>query len=187
MADVEISYNNSTIVSLNDSITEILETAGTFLDDDITVTYTKPGGGLKYETGSFTLTSNTTDKASVGNGIPHGLGVAPDVVIVWQETYDDSNVPTVQVNAGYVYLKRIMDMKQRLSSSATSSNSFYASFTIAANSTVGMAFTGPTSTSYMPGSSNQPSSTEFFLYKTGNSNYWRSGVAYKYFVAEKWW
>ena len=45
MADVEIKYNNSTIASLNDSGTEVLETNGTFLTDDITVEYTKPSGG----------------------------------------------------------------------------------------------------------------------------------------------
>ena len=45
MADVEIKYNNSTVASLNDSGTEVLETNGTFLTDDITVEYTKSGGG----------------------------------------------------------------------------------------------------------------------------------------------
>lgn len=45
MADVEISYNNSVIASLSDSGTEVLETNGTFLLDDITIIYTKSGGG----------------------------------------------------------------------------------------------------------------------------------------------
>lgn len=45
MADVEISYNNSVIASLNDSGTEVLETNGTFMADDVTITYTKSGGG----------------------------------------------------------------------------------------------------------------------------------------------
>jgi hypothetical protein len=45
MADVEIKYNNATIASLNDSGTEVLETNGTFLTDDITVEYTKSSGG----------------------------------------------------------------------------------------------------------------------------------------------
>lgn len=44
MADVEIKYNNATIASLNDSGTEVLETKGTYLTDDITVEYTKSGG-----------------------------------------------------------------------------------------------------------------------------------------------
>ena len=45
MPDVEITYNNSTIVSMSDSGTEVLETSGTYLTDDITVQYTKSGGG----------------------------------------------------------------------------------------------------------------------------------------------
>lgn len=45
MADIEIKYNNSTIASLSDSGTEVLETSGTFLTDDITIDYVKSGGG----------------------------------------------------------------------------------------------------------------------------------------------
>ena len=47
MADVEIKYNNATIASLSDSGTEVLETNGTFLTDDITVEYTKSGGAVQ--------------------------------------------------------------------------------------------------------------------------------------------
>lgn len=43
MADVEINYNNSTIVSLNDSATEVLETSGKYMTDDVTIQYTKQG------------------------------------------------------------------------------------------------------------------------------------------------
>lgn len=45
MADVDISYNNSVIASLSDSGTEVLETNGKYMTDDITVSYTKSGGG----------------------------------------------------------------------------------------------------------------------------------------------
>ena len=40
MADVEIKYNNSTIITLVDSTTEVLETSGKMLTDDITIEYT---------------------------------------------------------------------------------------------------------------------------------------------------
>lgn len=67
MADVEIKYNNSTIASLNDSGTEVLETKGTFLTDDITVEYTKSGGGggsssyeLLYRTEAVASTTSTS-------------------------------------------------------------------------------------------------------------------------------
>lgn len=38
MADGEIKYNNATIAPLNGSGTEALETNGTYLTDDITIT-----------------------------------------------------------------------------------------------------------------------------------------------------
>lgn len=60
MADVEIKYNNATIASLNDSGTEVLETNGTFLTDDITVEYTKSGGGGVSPSGSLNITNNGT-------------------------------------------------------------------------------------------------------------------------------
>ena len=41
MADVEIKYNNTTIASLNDSGSEVLETNGKLCEDDITVSYTR--------------------------------------------------------------------------------------------------------------------------------------------------
>lgn len=47
MADVTISYGGQTIASLSDSGTEVLETSGTFLTDDITIDYVKSGGGTK--------------------------------------------------------------------------------------------------------------------------------------------
>lgn len=45
MADVTIKYGGQTIVGLSDSGTEVLETSGTFLTDDITIDYVKSGGG----------------------------------------------------------------------------------------------------------------------------------------------
>lgn len=83
MADLEITYNNSTIVSLSDSATEVLETNGTFMADDITVKYTKSSavktthvesssttGGYTYVDGngtaqSITLNPSTTLNADV--------------------------------------------------------------------------------------------------------------------------
>lgn len=143
------------------------------------------GSGLKYKIGDFTLTSSVAYNTLTG--ITHNLGVVPKCVIVWQDTYDDDNVPTEQVNAGYVYLDRIIDMKQRLTSSISYSTSIYCSFAIAANSTVGVNVGGPTSDSYMPKAATKPTAEKLFLYSTGPNNRWRSGVDYHYFVAEGWW
>lgn len=143
------------------------------------------GSGLKYEVGDFTIAEDTNATTPVG--ITHGLGVTPACVIIWQSTYTDENIPTVQVNAGYVFLNRIMDIKQRASSSSSIQNSFYAYFSIGANTTVGSAFNSPSSSSYALSQGDLPTSEKFFLNKIGGSNYWRAGVQYHYFVSEAWW
>ena len=57
MADVEIKYNNSTIVSLSDSGTEVLETDGKICEDDITIAYTKIDTLADYINNGKTYTS----------------------------------------------------------------------------------------------------------------------------------
>lgn len=47
MADVEVSYENTLIKSLSATGQAVLHTAGKYCDDDITIDYTKPGGGLQ--------------------------------------------------------------------------------------------------------------------------------------------
>lgn len=43
--DVTITYNGETIAAMSDSGSQTLQTRGKFLTDDITIGYTKPGGG----------------------------------------------------------------------------------------------------------------------------------------------
>lgn len=45
MADVELTYKGATIGTLSASGTLTMETAGKYCEDDITLTYTSPGGG----------------------------------------------------------------------------------------------------------------------------------------------
>ena len=42
MADIEVTYNNNTIVELSESGTKTLKTAGKYCEDDITVIYDQP-------------------------------------------------------------------------------------------------------------------------------------------------
>lgn len=46
MADVEISYSGNVIASLSASGTKTLLTSGKYCEDDITVEYVSPGGGV---------------------------------------------------------------------------------------------------------------------------------------------
>lgn len=69
MADVEIKYNNATIASLSDSGTEVLETNGTYLTDDIAVEYTKPTPNLQSKTTTPTTSSRTITADSGYDGL----------------------------------------------------------------------------------------------------------------------
>lgn len=103
MADVEISYNNSVIASLNDSGTEVLETNGKLCTDDITVAYTKSGGGggLGYETGAWTPTEDTND-ATISFANVHTS--APFHVLLYdnQTTIFNQNDVAVQVIDSFI-------------------------------------------------------------------------------------
>lgn len=144
------------------------------------------GGGLKYDVGDFTLASDE-QHIKTANGIAHNLGEVPKCVIIWQTTYTDDNIPAVQVNSGYVFLDRIMDMKQRLTSSASTQDSFFALLSCGANTTVGISFGGPTSATYMLSTEYKPSAEKLGLPNNGASARWRTGVQYHYFVSEAWW
>ena len=61
MADVEVSYENTLIKSLSASGQAVLHTAGKYCDDDITIDYTAPGGGVPVVIASGTMTGTGTN------------------------------------------------------------------------------------------------------------------------------
>ena len=66
MPDVEITYNNSTIASMSDSGTEVLETIGKFLTDDITVDFTQGGNAtVTVSLGNTTVTTMSSTSTEV--------------------------------------------------------------------------------------------------------------------------
>jgi len=67
--NVTISYNGDTIASLSDSGTEVLETNGTYLTDDITIDYTKPTPNLQSKTTTPTTSSQTITADSGYDGL----------------------------------------------------------------------------------------------------------------------
>lgn len=54
MADVTITYAGNEIAAMNDTGTKTLETQGKYCTDDITVSYTKSGGGGSSQVFIFT-------------------------------------------------------------------------------------------------------------------------------------
>ena len=185
MADVTVTYKGSPIIELSDSGSKSIDTAGFFCDANILLQYVKSGGsGLSYKTGTFTLEADTTAQSPVPS-VNHNLGEVPRLVLVWTEDYSQDAMPAANLNGGYFMCKDLFsDLKTTLTSSATASWNVYVPFLI--NATRGVTETPPTSTTYWPGSSRQPTSTQFFLPYTGGSNYWRAGVTYKYLVVGDW-
>ena len=61
MADVEIAYKGATIATMDDSGTKTLLTNSTWCEDDITIQYTKSGGG---GTSNYTITVSLTNPIS---------------------------------------------------------------------------------------------------------------------------
>lgn len=139
------------------------------------------GGGLAYDTGTFTVSSDKNADFTVS----HGLGKAPDVVIVWTEDYDDSHLPQYDdtTAVGFIYLKRIIDMAQQLSTTNKTANSFYVVLIVAGGKDkIHITTPGVANLSY-----NTAPTASVFTVKKVNATYYRSGITYKYFVSEKWW
>lgn len=74
--DVVVSYNNAEIASMTDSGTKTLETGGKYCADDITITYTKSGGGSTPKTCTVTIDENHIVCSNFSNGAPSGTYVA---------------------------------------------------------------------------------------------------------------
>lgn len=163
MADVEIKYNNSTIASLNDSGTEVLETNGTFLTDDITVEYTKPSAPtptLQSKSVSYTPTTSqqtasvTADAGYDGlsavnvtvNAMPSGTAGTPTATKGTASNNSISVTPSVTNTAGYisggtingtavtVSASELVSGTKAITSSGTTDVTNYASASVAAGS-----------------------------------------------------
>lgn len=110
MADVEIKYNNATIASLSDSGTEVLETNGTYLTDDIAVEYTKPTPNLQSKSASPTTSSQTitADSGYDGlssvtvNAMPSGTAGTPTATKGTVSSNSISVTPSVTNTSGYI-------------------------------------------------------------------------------------
>lgn len=141
------------------------------------------GSGLKYDAGTFTIPSDNNGNPAIW--INHSLGETPDFVMIWTEAYSTTSPPAADLNAGYIYAKALVNMQQQFTSSQFGNYPLFIWLVINASGRIQAL--QPGSTSYAPSSGTQPTATQFPLIRRGNSNYWRAGVTYKYFVSEKWW
>ena len=142
------------------------------------------GAGLAYGMGEFVLDADV--KALDPPSLPHNLGEIPEFILVWTDDFaglSEENPAEQQCNLGYVWLKNLTGMLQRLTTAAAgdaltvnliSNNADYRIQVISPNSAV-----------YL---TKQPTAEGFGLNQmAGNNYYWRAGVTYKYFVSKAWW
>ena len=140
------------------------------------------GAGLAYDMGEFVLDADTKGfKLS----LPHNLGEIPEFILVWTDDFaglSEGNPAAQQCNLGYVWLKNLTGMLQRLTTAATGD-----SLTVNFNLMSGdyrIQPIAPNSAVYL---AEQPTAEYFGLNQLSASCYWRAGVTYKYFVSKAWW
>ena len=142
------------------------------------------GNGLPYDMGEFVLDADVQLKI----GINHNLGEVPEVVVVWTDDFADLTEEnpspySTTTNLGFIWLRGLTGLSQRLTSAATSENGIIINGYLS-NGEYRANFTNPMSVAYTP---ELPTTTQFYAPYTGNKYYWRAGVKYKYFVAKAWW
>lgn len=140
------------------------------------------GEGLKYDMGEFVLDA---DVKILNPSLPHNLGEIPEFILVWTDDFaglSEENPAGQQCNLGYIWLKNLTGMLQRLTTAAAGD-----SLTVNFNLVSGGYRIYP----IMPNSAvyltQQPTAEYFGLNQLSASFYWRAGVTYKYFVSKAWW
>ena len=143
------------------------------------------GGGLKYETGIFTLDTDQTISGNTPIAIPHGLGEAPAVAIVFPE-----NTPEVsgEPSRGYIWMdKPTGEDTQYCSSSSASSYPICAQYYVSDfGPPLKTRINVPSSNAYIINGTSKPTATNLYLFRQASSTTWYAGD-YRYFVCEKWW
>lgn len=140
------------------------------------------GEGLTYDMGEFVLDA---DVKALAPSLPHNLGEIPEFILVWTEDFaglSEENPAEQQCNLGYVWLKNLTGMLQRLSTTATG-DSFTVNFHLLGGE-YRIVLIVPNSAVYL---TQQPTAEYFGLNQLSGSWYWRAGVTYKYFVSKAWW
>lgn len=140
------------------------------------------GAGLAYDMGEFVLDA---DEKILNPSLPHNLGEIPEFILVWTDDFaglSEENPAGQQCNLGYIWLKNLTGMLQRLTTAAAGD-----SLTVNFNLVSGdyrIQPNVPNSYAYL---TKQPTAEYFGLNQLSGSFYWRAGVTYKYFVSKAWW
>ena len=141
------------------------------------------GSGLDYDMGEVVLENDTAGIPTIS--VNHQLGMTPGFILVWTDDFaglSADNTATQQCNLGYLWLDRPMGLDQRLTAAATGTAMTINFFIPSGDYRINFAL--PNTTAYLAVS---PTADMLYLYRIGNSHYWRAGITYKYFVSKAWW
>lgn len=142
------------------------------------------GAGLAYDMGEFVLDADA--KYLDPPSLPHNLGEIPEFILVWTDDFaglSAENPAAQQCNLGFIWLKNLSGLMQRLSSSVT--GDALTVNLILNNADYRIQPLSPNSAVYL---TEQPTAEGFGLNQMAGINYyWRAGVTYKYFVSKAWW
>ena len=151
--------------------------------DAINAIQTGGGDGLKYDIGEFVLDADVKGRDP---SLPHNLGEIPEFILVWTDDFaglSEENPAAQQCNLGYIWLKSLCGLMQRLTVAATG-NALTVNFNLNSGD-YRIQPIAPNSVAYL---TKQPTAEYFGLNQmAGNNYYWRAGVTYKYFVSKAWW
>ena len=149
------------------------------------------GGGLAYDMGEFVLDADVINlKTAVG--IPHQLGETPDFVLVWTDDFADLSAENVNpyghnVNVGYIWLNGLTGAAQRITTTANNELAIFIAMFLA-NGAHAVTANSVGSVAYGMTADNLPSAEKIALtYNASNTQKWKAGVTYKYFVSKAWW
>lgn len=142
------------------------------------------GEGLKYDMGEFVLDA---DEKFLNPSLPHNLGEIPEFILVWTDDFaglSEENPAGQQCNLGYIWLKNLTGMLQRLTAAAAGAgDSLIVNFNLNSGDYRIQPIV-PNSYVYL---AKQPTAEYFGLNQFSGTFYWRAGVTYKYFVSKAWW
>ena len=161
---------------------------GGFVDAITGIESGDDSGGLAFDMGEFAL-GEDVKKVDTVNGIPHSLEEKPDFILVWTDDFRNltpDQPSNQQVNVGYLWLNGLTGLVQRLTSAASNNFGMYLMFIINSGD-YRLGVSTPTASSYCIDDASFPTKEKIALPLSGNTNYWRTGVTYKYFVSKAWW
>ena len=148
------------------------------------------GGGLPYNSGTFTFASDTNSNVASGTAyaISHGLGARPDLIVVWTDDFvglTENPYASGTTKIGFIWAANPSLLPQRLTASVVGSNNsviFGMNLGFINSAAVNVA-AAPTSASYTIADSDI-TDTIFCLQINGTGTWWRSGITYRWLAAK---